>query len=185
MTQHNICLSGSGGQGLILGGALLAHAAVRDGKNVTMTSSYGPEARGGASRSNLIISDTPIDYPIPEKMDIILAMNQESCNKFVPELKDDGILILDSTLVMHHPPIKHYSIPFTKLATKVGVVVTANVIALGSIIALTDIVKPVSLKEALKERLRADLRPINEKALNIGLREGKKLKKNIDEYYTY
>jgi len=65
------------------------------------------------------------------------------------------------------------------------VVIIANVIALGSIIALTDIVKPVSLKEALKERIRADLLPINEKALNIGLREGKKLKTNIDEYYTY
>jgi len=77
MTRHHLCLSGSGGQGLILGGALLAHAAVRNGKNVTMTSSYGPEARGGASRSNLIISDTPIDYPIPDKMDVVLAMNQE------------------------------------------------------------------------------------------------------------
>jgi len=65
------------------------------------------------------------------------------------------------------------------------VVVTANVIALGSIIALTDIVRPASLKEALKERIRADLLPINEKALKIGLREGKKLKKNTDEYYTY
>lgn len=104
MTRYHLCLSGSGGQGLILGGALLAHAAVRDGKNVTMTSSYGPEARGGASKSDLIISSKPIDYPIPEKMDVVLAMNQESCNKFVPELKDDGILILDSTLVMHHPP---------------------------------------------------------------------------------
>ena len=185
MTQHNICLSGSGGQGLILGGALLAHAAVIDGKNVTMTSSYGPEARGGASRSNLIINDKPIDYPIPEKMDVVLAMNQESCDKFVHELKDDGILIVDSTLVMHPPPIKHYSIPFTELAIKAGVVLIANVIALGSIIALTDIVRPASLKEALKERMRENLLPINEKALKIGLKEGNKLKKNIDEYYTY
>lgn len=150
-----------------------------------MTSSYGPEARGGASSSKLIISDKPIDYPIPEKMDIVLAMNQESCNRFVPELKYDGILIVDSTLVLHHPPIRHYSIPFTKLAMKAGVVVTANVIALGSIIALTSIVRQVSLREVLKERIRADLLPVNEKALKIGLREGKKLKKNIDEYYTY
>lgn len=185
MSRYHICLSGSGGQGLILGGVLLAHAAVIDGKNVTLTSSYGPEARGGASRSNLVISTSPIDYPMPDKMDVVLAMNQESCNRYVPELKDGGLLLLDSTFVTHEPPIRHYRVPFTDMALRAGAAVTANVAALGTITALTGIVKPSSLESALTERIREDLLSVNEKALKAGLREGRKLKKNTDEYYTY
>jgi 2-oxoglutarate ferredoxin oxidoreductase subunit gamma len=185
MNRYHICLSGSGGQGLILAGVLLADAAVRDNKNVALTSSYGPEARGGASRSNLVISNRPIDYPIPDKMDIVLALNQESCNLFSPELKDDGILIIDRDLVMHPPPIRHYSVPFTEMAKKAGAVVTANVAALGTITALTGIVRRFSLEAALKQRVKKDLWPINENVLKVGLRTGRKLKKNIDEYYKY
>lgn len=185
MNRYHICLSGSGGQGLILAGVLLADAAVNDGKNVALTSSYGPEARGGASRSNLVISDEPIDYPIPDKMDIILSLNQESCSRFAPELKDNGILVIDSDLVTHHPPIRHYSVPFTKMAEKAGAMVTANVVAISTITALSGIVKRSSLEKALEKRIKEKLWSINGKALKLGFNRGRKLKKNRDEYFTY
>ena len=185
MKEYHICLSGSGGQGLILGGVLLAHAAVIDGKYVTMTSSYGTEARGGASRSSLLISDKPIDYPMPYKLDLLLTLNQESCNCYVSHLKEDGILLVDSTMVMHPPPIRHYSVPFTSLAAQAGASLAANVTALGTIIGLTRIVKPVSLEFALRARIKEEMLPLNEKLLKLGLKEGRKLKNHSSEYYTY
>lgn len=185
MKRFHICLAGSGGQGLILAGVLLAQAAVRDGKNVSLTSSYGPEARGGASRSNLVISKKPIDYPLPDKLDVLLALNQESCDRYIPDLKDEGILIIDSSQVIHQPPIRHYSVPFTGTAVKAGAAVTTNVVALGTIVVLTGIVKPSSIEWAMNERIRPDLLPINQKAFKLGIRQGRKLKKNIEEYYKY
>jgi len=185
MKRFNICLAGSGGQGLILAGVLLAQAAVNDGKYVSLTSSYGPEARGGASRSNLVISKKPIDYIIPKSLDVLLALNQESCDKFILELKDEGLLIIDSSQVTHQPPIKHYSIPFTDLAVKAGAAVTANVVALGTIMVLTGIVKASSLELALSERIKQELLPVNQKALKQGIKHGRKLKNNADEHYTY
>jgi 2-oxoglutarate ferredoxin oxidoreductase subunit gamma len=186
MKRYHISLAGSGGQGLILAGVLLAQAAVKDGKHVCLTSSYGPESRGGASRSNLVISNKPIDYPIPEDLDVLLAMNQESCDSYISELKDEGILIIDSSQVIHQPPIRHYSVPFTSIAIKTGAEVTANVVALGTIIILSDIiVRPASLEWALSEHIREDLLPVNEKALKNGLKEGRKLKKNVEQFYTY
>lgn len=176
--RFHISLSGSGGQGLILAGVLLAQAAVKDGKNVALTSSYGPEARGGASRSNLVIDDDPIDFPLPDSLDALLAMNQKSCDIYLPELKDEGMLIIDSSQVIHRPPIRHYSVPFTTIATRIGAAVTANVVALGVIVELTGIVKPSSLGKALSERIREDLLPINIKAMRNGLGVGRKLKKS-------
>ncbi len=179
----NISLSGSGGQGLILAGVLLAQAVVKDGKNVALTSSYGPESRGGASRSNLVVSDEPIVYPVPEGLDILLTMNQESCDTYLPELREEGILIIDSSQVIHRPPMRHYSVPFTTIATQIGAAVAANMIALGAIVELTGIVKPSSLEEALTERIRNDLLTINKEAMRNGLGIGRKLKNNIIEYY--
>ncbi|MCL7412843.1 MAG: 2-oxoacid:acceptor oxidoreductase family protein [ANME-2 cluster archaeon] len=185
MKRYHICLSGSGGQGLILAGVLLAHAAVSDGKCVTMTSSYGPEARGGASRSSLVISEKPIDYPLPCRLDVLLTMNQESCNRYASHLKEDGILIVDSTRVIHQPPIRHYSVPFTSMASQAGAVLAANVTALGTIIGLTGIVRPASLEIALRARIKEEMLPLNEKLLKLGLKEGRKLKSHSNEYYTY
>jgi len=185
LKRYEICLSGSGGQGLILAGVLLAHAAVNDGKYVTMTSSYGPEARGGASRSSLVMSDKPIDYPLPSKLDLLLTMNQESCNSYLSHLKEDGILLVDSTRVVHPPPIRHYRVPFTSMASQAGAAFAANVTALGTIVGLTGIVKPVSLELALHARIKEEMIPLNETLLKLGLKEGRKLKNHSSEYYTY
>src|SRR5512139_2762594 len=100
MERYEIRLSGSGGQGLILAGVILAEAAgIHDGKYVCQTQSYGPEARGGASKAEVIISDEEIDYPKAMKPDLLLAMNQRSCDTYLFDLKPNGVLVVDSTFV--------------------------------------------------------------------------------------
>ncbi len=99
MLYQELRLSGSGGQGLILAGIILAEAALHDGKNVVQSQSYGPEARGGgASKSEVIISDAPIYYPKVNKCDILLSLTQKACDKYIDSLKAGGILILDNSV---------------------------------------------------------------------------------------
>ena len=98
-----IRLAGMGGQGMILAGVLLADAAIRDGKNAVQTQSYGPEARGGASRSEVIISSDEIDYPEVIQADVVLCMSQHACDKYAHPLKLDGLLIVDSGHVQRLP----------------------------------------------------------------------------------
>ena len=95
--RYEARLSGSGGQGLILAGKILAEAAaIYENKNATQSQSYGPEARGGASRSEVIIADGDIDFPKATRLDLLLSLTQEACDKYVCDLKDDGLLIVDS-----------------------------------------------------------------------------------------
>ena len=137
--RYEIRLSGSGGQGMVFAGTVLAEAiGVEDGKNVCQTQSYGPEARGGASRSDLVVSSGEIYYPKPLKLDLLLALTQESCDTYFPALKEDGVLIVDSGLVDQLPDHKVHGFPFTQIARdKIGTPMVANIIALGAIAALT------------------------------------------------
>ena len=130
-----ICLSGSGGQGLILAGIILAEAAgIYDNKEAVQTQSYGPEARGGASRSEVIISKDTIDYPKVMKSDILLALTQVACDKYIKNLNDDGIIVADSDLVTQIPSISNniylYSIAETA-QNKIGTKLVTNIISLG------------------------------------------------------
>ena len=114
--RYEIRLSGSGGQGLILIGIILAEAiGVYEGLNVVQTQSYGPEARGGASKAELVVSDEEIDYPKPQKVDLLLAMNQASCDLYYRDLKEEGKLLLDSTFVSQVPTNRAVRIPLTNL----------------------------------------------------------------------
>src|SRR5512142_1072470 len=95
--RYEIRLSGTGGQGLIIAGIILAEAAgIYDGKYVCQTQSYGPEARGGASKAEVVISDEEIDYPMAIKPDVLLAMSQKACDSYLFDLKPGGTLIVDS-----------------------------------------------------------------------------------------
>jgi len=117
--RYEVRLSGSGGQGLILVGKVLAEAAaIYDGLNATQSQSYGPEARGGASRSEVIISDGDIDYPKAENIDILLALTQEACDKYIIDLKEGGVLLIDSQMVTKIPEgnFKIVSIPIIQSA---------------------------------------------------------------------
>lgn len=163
-------LAGSGGQGLILAGFVLAEAAgLYDGREVAMAQSYGPEARGGASRAEVIISDNPIDYPLCERVDMLLALTQEAADTYSWDLRPDAWILVDSDLVTHPPTSRAVSIPFTAAARdKLGKVMVANVIALGAIAEVTGLVRRGSLEKALMARVPPGTEALNKKALALG-----------------
>jgi 2-oxoglutarate ferredoxin oxidoreductase subunit gamma len=168
--RYEIRLSGSGGQGMVFAGTILAEAiGVEDGKNVCQTQSYGPEARGGASRSDLVVSSGDIYYPKPLGLDLLLALTQESCDTYFPALKDDGVLVVDSGLVSQLPNREAHGFPFTQIAREqLGTPMVANIVALGAIAALTKIVSKNGLLEAVKRRAPKGTEERNMKALEVG-----------------
>ncbi len=179
--RFEIRLSGSGGQGLILAGVILAQAiGVGDGKNAVQTQSYGPEARGGASRADVVVSPDQIFYPKTMKLDLLLALTQEACDKYYPDMKEDGLLIVDSTLVTQIPTKKYYGFPFIRLAREeIGHAMVANVIALGAITELTGIVSKESIKNAVLSRAPRGTEEKNQKALELGFKIAKAAKTTI------
>jgi 2-oxoglutarate ferredoxin oxidoreductase subunit gamma len=174
--RFEIRLSGSGGQGMVFAGMILAEAiGINDGKNVVQTQSYGPEARGGASRSDVVVSSKEIYYPKTIKLDLILCLTQEACDTYHQALKEDGILIVDSGLVDQLPAGEVHSFPFTQLARdRVGTPMVANVIALGTIASLTKIVSKKGLSEAVQRRAPKGTEERNLKALEIGFELARK-----------
>jgi 2-oxoglutarate ferredoxin oxidoreductase subunit gamma len=179
--RYEIRFSGAGGQGLITAGIILAEAAcINEGKHAVQSQSYGPEARGGASKSEVIISDTPIDYPKATIVDACLAMTQESADKYANGIKAGGVLLLDSDFVKNEPKgdFKIYKFPITRTAKdEIGREIVANVVALGAMIALTDAVsRDAGLKAVLAKVPEAFL-DLNKKAYNTGYDKVKDLLK--------
>ncbi len=166
-------LSGSGGQGMILAGIILAEAAgVYDGKNVVQTQSYGVEARGGASRAEVIISDEEIVFPEVTRPDILLAMNQPSLDKFMDSLKEEGVLIVDSTQVKTLPVTKSraFAVPLTDLAQKAGGAIVSNIVALGALMGFAGLVSEEALRKAVLSRVPKGTEELNQRALDLGLK---------------
>lgn len=170
--RYEIRLSGAGGQGLILIGKILAEAAaIYDGKNATQSQSYGPEARGGASRSEVIISDGDIDYPKATNIDMLLAMTQEAVDKYSGEVKEGGVIITDSNFVSKLPKgnFKAYSFPITKIAEeKIGRKIVANIVALGAIERLSKIVSSEAIINAIRARVPKGTEDTNITAFKYG-----------------
>jgi len=169
-TRREIRLAGSGGQGIIMAAVVLAEAAgVHEGKQVSQTQSYGPEARGGTCKAEVVISEAPIDYPKVSRPDFLLAMNQASVNTYFGDLKPTGLLIVDSTLVSKVPTAKTVSIPFTRIAREeFGTDLVANMVALGALGYLSRDVSLESLEEALISRVPPGTEELNLKALRAG-----------------
>ena len=170
--RYEIRLSGAGGQGLILIGKILAEAAaIYDNKNATQSQSYGPEARGGASRSEVIISDGDIDFPKAMNIDMLLAMTQEAVDKYTDDVKEDGIIIVDSYFVKTVPDGKYYvhSFPITEIAEdKIGRKIVANIIALGAMESLSKIVSEEAIINAIKARVPKGTEEMNIQAFRAG-----------------
>ena len=164
---------------MILMGIILAEAiGIYDGKYVAQTQSYGPEARGGSSKSEVIVSDEEIDYPKAMKLDLLLAMNQKSCDEFFPDLKPDGILIVDSAFVTQIPTPKAFQVPFTRIAReKFKREVVANIIALGALSQLTPIVSAKAVESAVLARVPKGTEKLNREALKAGMNAAKQAKK--------
>ncbi|MBN2055842.1 2-oxoacid:acceptor oxidoreductase family protein [bacterium] len=180
--RFEIRLSGSGGQGMILAGVILGEAAaVYDGKNATQSQAYGPEARGGASRSEVIISDYDIDYPKATMVDLLLALTQEACDKYAPQLKDEGILIADADFVRQIPQgtFKLYHLPIVEVAKKeIGKSVVANIVALGAVVAITGIVSREAIEKAVLSRVPRGTERLNLDALRAGYKLGDEVSVN-------
>lgn len=183
MTTQQLRLTGSGGQGLILGGIILAEAALYDGMNVVQSQSYGPEARGGASRAEIIISKDEINYPKVDQCDIMLALTQDACDKYIKSLKPGGILVLDSSIknIPKNEKITTYTVPILDTAReRIGKPMVANIVALGSIYELTKVVSKESLTKAVCQRVPRGTEELNKKALEEGF---KLIKNNREECY--
>ncbi len=185
MDNKEVRLSGSGGQGIILAGIILAEAGIIDGKNVIQTQSYGPEARGGASKSEVILGESEIDYPKVINPDIVLAMTQEAANKYVSSMKEDGVVLVDSTYVKNPPKNveKLYQIPITQIAkNNVGREIVSNMVALGALVGLTNVVTFEALEKAVLARIPKGTEELNRKALLLGYEEGLKLLNSQKSY---
>ena len=169
-----IKFGGFGGQGLLLGGLIYSRAAaLYEGLNVVHSQSYGPEARGGASMSEIIISKGEIYHPKTVALDLLLCLNQVSCDHFAKELKDDGILIVDSTLVKSLPPRELFAIPFTEIAKeKIGKAIVTNIVALGAVSALSKFVSQSSIEKSIAESVPPNTIELNLKAFMEGREAG-------------
>ncbi|MEI7430486.1 MAG: 2-oxoacid:acceptor oxidoreductase family protein [Betaproteobacteria bacterium] len=174
--KWNICISGTGGQGIVLAGIILAEAAILEDKHSIQIQSYGPEARGGASKSEVIISDQEIDYPKVLTADVLLAMSQQACDKYANMLRPGGKLIVDSNSVESVPDVNAevLQIPFTTIAKEqCGKAMFANIIALGALVARTGMIREESLYEAVLARVPPGTEKVNRQALASGLELGR------------
>jgi 2-oxoglutarate ferredoxin oxidoreductase subunit gamma len=173
-----IRLAGEGGQGLILAGIILAEAAaIYDGKKALQTQSYGPEARGGASKSEVIISESEIDYPKVINADLLVAMSQEACDKYSADLRRDGLLIVDSGKVGRVPTSRAVKVPITQLAIEAtGKAIPANVVALGVLVELSGIVRREAIEKAVLARAPKGSEKMNRAALAAGFAAAERVK---------
>jgi 2-oxoglutarate ferredoxin oxidoreductase subunit gamma len=176
--RTEIRLAGEGGQGMILAGIILAEAAaIYDGKQATQTQSYGPEARGGASRSEVVISDGEIDHPEVLSPDVVLALSQEAYQKFAKTVNPNGLLIVDEDRVQTSSDFKGIKIPVARIAQETtGKPITANTVALGVLVGLTDIVSRESIEKAVTARAPKGTEEMNRKALQAGFAAAEQVK---------
>jgi 2-oxoglutarate ferredoxin oxidoreductase subunit gamma len=165
-------LSGAGGQGLLFAGKIIAEAAaIYDGKIATQAQSYGPEARGGASKSDVVISDGEIDYPVASSLDLLLALTQESVEAYLKDVKPGGIVLVDSALVGAVPDGSYrvVRLPIVETArNKVGKVISANLVAVGIIAGLIGVVSVSAIESAIKARVPRGTEDFNLRAFHAG-----------------
>ena len=168
--------SGFGGQGVLSMGALLAYAAMKEGKEISWYPSYGPEMRGGTANCVVNISDEPISSPVASDYDVAVVLNLLSLKKFEAGVKEGGILIWENTNIKTPPTrtdIRVFGLPALEKAThELKNTKVMNMIVLGSLVKLNGIVKKESLLVALKDTLpkrHHDLIPLNERAIELGI----------------
>ena len=174
--RTEIRLAGEGGQGMILAGIILAEAAaIYDGKNVVQSQSYGPEARGGASKAEVIIANKAIDYPEVIEADILVILSQEAYDKYAGTVKEGGLVIIDTSNVENTEIKGCIELPITEIAQETtGRQITANTVALGVLVELTDIVSKDGISKAVAARAPKGTQEINQIALEAGFEAAKK-----------
>lgn len=179
MAKQQLLFTGTGGQGLILAAIMMAEAGIIGDRNVVQSQSYGPEARGGASKAEVIMSDEAIDFPHVKNPDVVLTMSQKAYQKYGLNLGDDTLLITDSTLVQEdNPKTKNfYAIPITKVTrNEFGTEQSANVVALGAVAAITGYISQEEASQAVLKRAPKGTGERNLKALELGWKLGSEAK---------
>jgi 2-oxoglutarate ferredoxin oxidoreductase subunit gamma len=173
-----IRISGFGGQGVILSAIVIGKAGCIYEKGFsTMTQAFGPEARGGACSAQVILSNEPILYPYVTRPDILVTMSQEAYSLFTPQLKDDGILIIEQDLVRVEklpPGVRVYGVPATRLAEELGKRMVLNIVMVGFFAAVTNVLQPDALREAVADSVPPAFRELNLKAFDKGFEYGTK-----------
>jgi len=174
VSKHvEIRIAGLGGQGVVLAGQILGRAAAYDGKNVVQTQSYGAEARGSAAKSEVIISDDKIAFPVVRRCDILVAMSQPALDKYIGDLKENGVLLVDKPVqrIPRQTTAKIYKVSATETAEKIlGDKLYANVVMLGALVKATRITSREAMEKAISEIIPEKARGINLKAFEEGLK---------------
>jgi len=166
-----VIIGGHGGQGVVLAGQIFGKAAAFEGKNVVQTQSYGAEARGSLAKSEVIISDNRIGFPAVRRCDVLVAMNQESLDNYLPLLKGDGTLIVDSSVgKIPEVKAKTYKVPAVETARKVfGESLFANMVILGALVKITQMVSVESMEKSIRESVSEKTLEANLNAFRKGL----------------
>lgn len=171
--RYETRIAGFGGQGVVTAGYILGRAAcLFDKKNATQTQSYGPEARGGACTSEVVISEDLIDYPKVIKPDVLVAMSQEAYSEYYQDVKEGGIIILDKDLVSvenRRKDVRYYEIPSTAVAERLGSKIVANIVMLGTLVALTGVATKEAIMKSVQERFPKQAE-VNLRALDEGMK---------------
>ncbi len=179
MSRIEIRISGFGGQGIVLAGHILGKAAaIYDKKEATFTQSYGPEARGGACSSQVVISDEPIHYPRPISPSILVVMSQEAYEKYHEELSEGGVMIFEEDLVRPEglrEGIRTFSIPATRIAEEIGRKIVANIVMLGFFTAVTRVVSFEAMRESIRTSVPKGTEDLNIEAFERGYEYGRKV----------
>jgi 2-oxoglutarate ferredoxin oxidoreductase subunit gamma len=158
-------LTGAGGQGVITAGVILAEAALRDGRNVVQTQSYGPEARLGASKAEVIISSHAIAYPEVTVPDLLICLSKDAARKYSGSLHERTIVLVDASADPLEGMGVVYRLPLVQTAADAGAKAATNVVALWAANAIAGVVSPHNLRTAIMERIPARYRESNERAL--------------------
>ena len=173
-----IRISGFGGQGVILSAVVIGKAGcIFENGYSTMTQAFGPEARGGACSAQVILSNQPILYPYVTRPDILVTMSQEAYSLCAPQLKDDGILIIVQELVRIDwlpAGVRVYSLPATRLAEELGKRMVMNIVMVGFFGAVTGVLNPEALRQAVADSVPDAFRELNLKAFDKGFEYGTK-----------
>lgn len=176
MNKVRIVFSGSGGQGVITAAIILAEAAVTcEGRNATQSQSYGAAARGGSTRSDIIISDNDIDFPVVDQPNVLVCLTQEAYNGYANIVRPGGILLSDSKFVktMRKVDAQKIELPmYEQVMENIGKPVVYNICMLGAVIGITGMLQPESILKVLGKRIPADFLAMNEKAFELGLSLG-------------
>ena len=163
--KKEIRICGFGGQGIILAGVVLGEAATRAGHRAVQTQSYGPESRGGAARAEVVISSEPIDYPRVSRPDVVVALSQAGYDRFGRDVAEDGVVLVDSALVEAEGVT---SVPFTTTAEEVSRKIVANIVMVGYLGALIDVVPHDVLESTVLANIPAGTEDLNRRAVRAG-----------------